>query len=63
MGKKDVDMFYVVKIGTDERPAGDEDIKAMKKKLKKLKKNIPSFKHVSFLVTHHAVDIQSVYCV
>ena len=42
--------LLVVKVGSDERPAGKKDIKDMKKQIKKaLRSNRP-------LVTHHAVD-------
>ena len=42
--------LLVVKVGNDERPAGKQDIKDVRKQIKKaLRENKP-------LVTHHAVD-------
>jgi len=36
MSKKNTKKILIVKVGSDERPAGEQDIKDMKKKLKKL---------------------------
>ena len=49
--------LLIVKVGTDDRPAGPDDIKDMKKKLKKLsKKSKSSLKGYDIIVTHHAAE-------
>ena len=48
--------LLIVKVGSDERPAGPEDIKAMKKNLKKFHRKSSALKGYDVFVTHHAVD-------
>jgi len=47
-------IVYLVKVGTDERPASQADIDNMEKLLN----SIPEFKNYRFVVTHHAVEIK-----
>jgi len=50
----------VVKVGNNERPAGPEDIKNVKKQFKKLKKKNASLSDFDIFVTHHAIEISIV---
>lgn len=46
----------IVKVGSDERPAGPKDIKRMAKILKKFRKKAKSLRGYDILVTHHCAD-------
>lgn len=48
--------LLIVKIGSDERPAEVNDIKDMKKRLKRFSKKGKSLKGYDVIVTHHLVD-------
>ena len=48
--------LLIIKIGSDERPSGADDIKAMKKKIKRFSKKGKSLKGYDVIVTHHLVD-------
>lgn len=53
---KKCNKLLIVKIGSEERPASVENIKDMKKKLKKIAKKRTSLRGYDVIVTHHAVD-------
>lgn len=55
MAKKNKKLL-IVKVGNDERPAGPDDIRDMKKKLKKFQEKARSLRGYDIIVTHHAVD-------
>lgn len=48
--------LLIVKVGSDERPAGPKDIKYAKKVVKKLQKKGMALRKYDVLVTHHAMD-------
>jgi len=48
--------ILIVKVGSDERTAGPEDLKAMKKALKRFQRKSSALKGYDVFVTHHAVD-------
>ena len=54
--RKKTNKLMIVKIGSDERPAGPEDIKKVEKYLKKFQKNGTAIKDYDVIVTHHAVE-------
>lgn len=48
--------LLIVKVGTDERPAGEKDIKAMQEEIVKLQGKNGSLSGYDVFVTHHAVE-------
>ena len=48
--------LLIVKVGTDERPAGTDDIKDMRRALKKFQKKSKSLKGYDVIVTHNAAE-------
>ena len=53
---KKTNKLMIVKIGSDERPAGPADIEKMEKKLKKFQKDGTAIKGYDVIVTHHAIE-------
>lgn len=48
--------LLIVKVGSDEIPAGVKDIKDMEKKIKRFSKKRKSLKGYDVIVTHHLVE-------
>jgi hypothetical protein len=58
--------FFIIKVGSDDRPASDCDIDDVKKLLQEFFEEIrdinPEFPEIPCLITHHNVDFKLYSC-